>query len=123
MMLEKAITPPADYPGVKAAMDAFEHRNGRPNANALAHVPARVDLVYFIQRDLDGCIKIGHSADVWTRLSGIRTYVGAAKLLACQPGGLAMEKRLHLLFKDDRIHGEWFAPSDRLLAHIAALNA
>lgn len=37
-------------------------------------------------------------------------------LLATIPGGRAEEERLHERFDDDRDHGEWFRPSDALVA-------
>lgn len=41
-----------------------------------------------------------------------------AKVLGTIYGDSRLERALHLLFADDRLSGEWFAPSARLLAFI-----
>jgi hypothetical protein len=73
-------------------------------------------LVYFAQGD--GLVKIGASSSVTRRVASLR-----ATLLATEPGGFGREHELHERFAGDRVAGEWFRPSDALLAHIRALSA
>lgn len=72
--------------------------------------------VYFIQR-ADGPIKIGCAVDVFQRMASLQTaspeplrLIGVMIL-----GGYSMERRLHQALAADRIHGEWFAPTQRVL--------
>lgn len=64
--------------------------------------------VYFVAAD--GAIKIGYSANVSKRMAQLQT--GAAcklQLLAVHAGAdRGVEKRLHEIFKDYRLEGEWF---------------
>jgi hypothetical protein len=78
-----------------------------------------VFVVYYLQ--VGEAIKIGYTANLPTRL---RTYPPHAKLLTYEPGGPALEAQRHKEFAEDLTAGrEWFAPSDRLLAHIAEIKA
>lgn len=78
--------------------------------------------VYFVAAD--GAIKIGYSADVSKRMAQLQT--GAAcklKLLAIYPGAnRSIEKRLHEVFKEHRLEGEWFRDTRaiRKFAHLIA---
>jgi hypothetical protein len=75
--------------------------------------------VYFIQSGLHGPIKIGYTVDVVDRLADLQ--IGSPtllRLIATTPGGFAVERQWHQRFADERLLGEWFAPSDRLLATI-----
>lgn len=77
--------------------------------------------VYFI-RDLETLfIKIGVSINVTARMAEIRSGLshGRCALLATVVGDIGREHRLHEMFRDDRVHGEWFKPSDRLMEYIA----
>lgn len=76
--------------------------------------------VYFIQGCDGGAIKIGFSRrDVFTRMWQIQTMCPVElKLLASVPARNVYERYLHRQFKTDRLHGEWFNPSKRLLDHI-----
>lgn len=78
--------------------------------------------VYFIQRGDDGPIKIGVSRNVASRLSGLQVSTPEPlKILATADGGRDEEQTMHLLFKKDRLSGEWFRPSARLMSFVAAV--
>ena len=76
-------------------------------------------MIYFIQCET-GEIKIGYTAgDPATRLAALA--IGCPHkltLLAAFEGGPEHEAALHRLFAADRIRGEWFRPSDALMAII-----
>lgn len=77
----------------------------------------RVDVVYYIR--FDDRIKIGTSASPKSRLAAL----GNNELLAFERGTRELEQRRHRQFAAERFaRTEWFDRSDRLLAHIAALN-
>lgn len=64
-----------------------------------------------------GLVKIGT-----TRLDpAVRAQTYGVTLLATEPGSYTRERELHRWFAEDQAHGEWFNPSERLLAYIAAL--
>src|SRR5690606_13923580 len=69
--------------------------------------------VYFVQRGADGPIKIGASSNVVRRLGELQ--IGAPEEMRLVGlwiyGGRSGERGLHALNRDDRIAGEWFAPT------------
>lgn len=77
--------------------------------------------VYFIQADNGGLIKIGVAKDVTARLYQIQLMcpVRLVVLATVPGGGAALEAELHQRFADARRHGEWFEPTQDLLAFIA----
>lgn len=88
----------------------------RPGILRLTPPHERTDgdnVVYFALRD--GLIKIGTSHGVHKRVQTL----GRAQLLGCHPGGFAEERRVHELFADSRVEGEWFADSFELRTYIA----
>lgn len=88
---------------------------GKPNFHATAKV-------YFIQEPMSLAIKIGIAKDVADRLVKIQTSnPNKLVVLAECAGGLALERTLHAEFAADRLHGEWFKCTDRLLARVAEL--
>lgn len=79
--------------------------------------------VYFIQQCKRGPIKIGIAADPKRRLEGLQTgNPQPLRLLGFFAGGRAAERLLHDRFRTDHIRGEWFAPSEELLALVASLT-
>lgn len=70
-------------------------------------------MIYFVQAKEGGPIKIGYSANVWKRMSSLRSsnpeYLN---LLGVMEGDRTEEKRVHSLFK--RKQGEWFDDSPEL---------
>lgn len=76
-------------------------------------------LVYFAQRVSGGPIKIGVAKDPDKRLQTLQCACPERlALLAITLGGYVEEAKLHRHFAVDRLEGEWFTPSDELLAHI-----
>ena len=94
-------------------------------AMASMRAPAKEgrSLVYFIQ-DFEGHIKIGHAADVYTRLAIIQNgHARAVRLLGVEAGGAARERALHARFRNARLRGEWFRPTIELTEYVIALRA
>ncbi|UTW45913.1 GIY-YIG nuclease family protein [bacterium SCSIO 12696] len=79
-----------------------------------------VPLIYFIQGDITKHIKIGETCcGIEERIS--RLQAGSPDILnflgACF-APMPSEKALHRKFKSQRLHGEWFLPSDELYEFI-----
>lgn len=73
--------------------------------------------LYFILNPALGIIKIGISTDVEARRCSLEHACGVSlALLGVLEGGGHFEDRLHLIFGDTRLLGEWFLPSEELLA-------
>lgn len=75
-------------------------------------------LVYFLRRkDGIGPIKIGCSVTPEWRCRQISSDMKASlEILTTAPGGFREEGRLHRQLASDRLNGEWFAPSEAVLA-------
>ena len=78
--------------------------------------------VYFIQAE-GGQIKIGRSDCPTIRLKTLETgspvQLKLLKQISCdRKESKILEDKLHLKFKDCRLHGEWFHPTDELLKYI-----
>lgn len=81
-------------------------------------LPPRQPVVYFIQSG--ELIKIGTTADLTGRLGQLNTTAPEKlKILLVVAGGRTEEKQTHALFAAERVRGEWFRPSERLLEFIA----
>ncbi len=78
--------------------------------------PVRVDVVYYLR--LGDRVKIGTTANPRQRFAAIRHE----RLLAMERGDRGLEQRRHTEFAADRLGtSEWFAGSERLLAHADVL--
>ena len=67
---------------------------------------------------------MGHSKDIRTRLSTLQTgSTGKLNLIGYGFGDRELEKAIHDEFKNDRIIGEWFKPTEDLLNLVFSLNA
>ena len=78
--------------------------------------------VYFIQSTEGGLIKIGYSAKPQSRLATMQSGCPVPlQVLRIFPAILAIEGVLHFQFKEERRHGEWFYPSDRLVSLIRSV--
>ncbi len=76
-------------------------------------------VLYFIQSEHGGPIKIGRADDVAKRLVQMQTSrPDTLVILATAPGAYEDERRLHDAFATNREKGEWFSPSPGLLALI-----
>lgn len=76
--------------------------------------------IYFIRAGDDGPIKIGIANEPTERLKALSTMNHSPlAILATFPGTHKDEARLHRTLKDERRGGEWFEPSERVLALVA----
>lgn len=71
--------------------------------------------VYYVRRE-DGAIKIGAS-----RNPKGRARRAGGTLIAVEAGYFDVEKERHAQFSEHRLDGEWFAPAEELLDHVAML--
>lgn len=81
--------------------------------------------VYFVQAGGDGGpIKIGSSGDVGRRLGVLRSdhYEELVVLGSCL-GGFVREYELHDELAEARIRGEWFRPTEAVLAAVERCTA
>lgn len=81
-------------------------------------------VVYFIQAEVGGPVKIGTSRrdKLAVRLGALQT--GSAYRLRVTrtfPGGHRLERLLHMIFREARMEGEWFWPIDSLCGVAHAL--
>lgn len=73
--------------------------------------------VYLIQSIDGGPVKIGSAFSAAARMGEIqRMSPVPLRVVATIPGGYATETALHRRFATDRLHGEWFTPSESLFA-------
>ena len=73
-----------------------------------------MSFVYFIQAGSNGAIKIGFTEDQDINKRLIQLQTGNPEklnVLKLIKGTKATEKKLHKLFKEYRLYGEWFAPN------------
>ena len=78
--------------------------------------------VYFVQGEFTGLIKIGFTNNPkkrWTELGAQASE--PIRFLATLKGDMDDEKKLHLRFKQARVHGEWFLPNEELLRFINSI--
>lgn len=76
-------------------------------------------MIYFIQGETGGPIKIGSSSNPWQRAADLQTGNPAKlRVLTVVPGERQDELALHARFSSLRIHGEWFEPAPALVAFI-----
>ena len=81
-------------------------------------------VVYAIRMGFTGPIKLGYTNDLRRRL--VELQVGSPvelRVLLAMPGCLDDETALHVRFKPDLLRGEWYRPSETLLAWIEAERA
>lgn len=79
---------------------------------------AKPSFVYIAERD--DRVKIGWSCRPVKRMAELGR---GTRLVSVMVGGYRLEQALQRCFAADRLEGEWFAPSPRLRAFIAALPA
>jgi hypothetical protein len=77
-------------------------------------------VIYFIQVDEAGPIKIGYTTDLEERMACLqKQHPTPLRLLASVQGSRREERQVLLTFAADRLRGEWFRPTERLLSLIA----
>ncbi len=78
-------------------------------------------MIYFVQSEEGGPIKIGTTECLAQRLPCLRTDCGKPDLrvLAVINGGRAEEQGLHKRFSRLRLDGEWFEPANDLMEFIS----
>ena len=66
--------------------------------------------VYLIRAGLSGSVKIGFSKNVLSRLGKMQSdNYEKLQIIRILVGGKAEENKLHVLFYQNRLHGEWFS--------------
>ena len=80
--------------------------------------------IYFIQGEKTHLIKIGQTRnDPYKRLDALQSYSpDKLRLLKVIYAEADYEHQLHKRFASNRVHGEWFYPSQRLLKLIENLE-
>jgi hypothetical protein len=77
--------------------------------------------VYFVQQGAGGPIKIGATRNFDKRLRTLNTGSHVPlTVLGVVAGGYELERSLRAELADDRLFGEWFKPTDRVLAALAS---
>jgi hypothetical protein len=72
-------------------------------------------VVYFVRCPATGLVKIGYATNVRKRLAGLQTGSAAKLELLCTVDPVRYpERTLHHRFRADRVHGEWFRPSEAM---------
>lgn len=79
-------------------------------------------VVYFVQGLQTEYVKIGFAADFYARLSQLKS-AGADPIhvlgIMTVSEPRVVERKLHKKFRADRVHHEWFRPSQALIRYIA----
>jgi hypothetical protein len=74
-------------------------------------------MIYFVEVERTGEIKVGFSTDVEKRIKSLSTASPyPLRLLIAVPGSFAEEKLIHYAFSSERLNGEWFRGDGRLRA-------
>ena len=78
--------------------------------------------IYFIQAE-NGLIKIGYTRNLKERLDILRSMSHSKlTLLLVLKGDRKKESRMHEIFQDYRVHGEWFKPEKYLIEYIEEME-
>jgi hypothetical protein len=83
---------------------------------------AALSVVYYVQRESDGLIKIGTTRRLGSRMAAIRSEHGPVELLLTHSGAHKREQEIHDLFAEFRAEGEWFQPDPQLRQWIRDLR-
>jgi hypothetical protein len=76
-------------------------------------------MIYFVQAGDNGPIKIGLAISPETRKKNLQTaHYEELRIIGILDGNSHVEKQLHRQFRDYRIRGEWFHPSQEIIKFI-----
>ncbi len=78
-------------------------------------------MVYFIQGEQTKRIKIGRTTSVINRLQSLQSGSPDKLIVLKVLVNAKSDAEYHAQFRDDQVYGEWFKPSEDLLAFIAGL--
>lgn len=78
-------------------------------------------MIYFMQAERTGLVKIGYSSKIKQRRQGLQAKYGPLAVLCVIKGNLYTERDLHQKFSLDRVTGEWFRASSDLVGAIELL--
>lgn len=111
----------AQEASMSPTMRQKEHRLRRRDQIRSGLDPSqRETVIYFIQSEHGGEIKIGRADDVAKRLAGLQTSrPDKLLILAAAPGSTQQERELHDRFAAHRVKGEWFSPVAELMQLVA----
>lgn len=94
--------------------------------NDLPYIPAGSEsdpFVYFIRSGTNGPIKIGRTKNAKERRHALQLATHSPlTLLATMRAPFWAEGYLHQFYSDERIRGEWYRPSPRLVAFLETLQ-
>ena len=80
-------------------------------------------MIYFLQRGIDGPIKIGVAVDVDARIRAHQTSnPERLNTLLVVSGGRARERKIQKTLSGSRLSGEWFHPSEEVFALMETLR-
>jgi len=80
-------------------------------------------MIYFIQVQNNGPIKIGYAIQPEKRFGEIQTCNHEKlRLMSVIPGGYSLETKIHNDLQKYNIHGEWFKPDHNVLSYITNLH-
>lgn len=96
--------------------ESRERRRDQVRAGLDPKIKRASSLVYFLQSEDGGPIKIGATNDVAKRMFELQTArADKLVLLTAVPGDMMLERSLHLHFAAARVKGEWFTPVPELV--------
>jgi len=101
----------------KGSMYCLSHQSARKFSRPIDD--GKVD-IYFIRAATGGPIKIGYAKNLDARLATLQTGCPVRlEVIFSARCNRIVERAMHDFFKEDRLHGEWFDPSEKLMAMIA----
>lgn len=105
---------------------AQRQREHRAKARDLARAGLREDerqpVIYFVQAENGGPVKVGYAQDLAARLVGLQTsHPEKLVVIATMTGDESTERELHARFAHLRVRGEWFSPGADLMAFVRSL--
>ncbi len=80
-------------------------------------------IIYFVQGESGGPIKIGYTKNIEKRLTLLQSgYPDRLILLASMAGTEENEEAIHIELQQYRLRGEWFSPHENVLEKVKAIN-